>query len=36
VAPDDFASPLQLFAQRLEFDDPLGGCRREFVSTRKV
>jgi tRNA pseudouridine32 synthase/23S rRNA pseudouridine746 synthase len=36
VAPDDFASPLQLLAQRLEFDDPLGGCRREFVSTRKV
>ena len=34
VAPDDFSAPLQLVAQRLEFDDPITGCRRCFVSSR--
>ena len=32
VAADDFSSPLQLLAQRLEFDDPVSGRRRVFVS----
>lgn len=34
VAPGDFSHPLQLLAQRLAFDDPLTGERREFVSYR--
>ncbi|MGV1005671.1 MAG: pseudouridine synthase [Candidatus Nanopelagicales bacterium] len=34
VAPDDFTRPLRLVAQRLEFDDPLTGARRTFVSSR--
>ena len=34
VAPDDFSTPLQLVAQRLEFDDPITGRRRSFVSSR--
>jgi tRNA pseudouridine32 synthase / 23S rRNA pseudouridine746 synthase len=34
VAPDDFSTPLRLLAQRIEFDDPLSGARREFVSRR--
>jgi tRNA pseudouridine32 synthase / 23S rRNA pseudouridine746 synthase len=36
VAQDvsDFSAPLQLLAQRIEFDDPLTGVRREFVSRR--
>ncbi|OLP01598.1 pseudouridine synthase [Mycolicibacterium porcinum] len=34
VAPDDFGSPLQLLAQRLEFTDPITGEHREFVSSR--
>jgi tRNA pseudouridine32 synthase / 23S rRNA pseudouridine746 synthase len=34
VAPDDFSTPLRLLAQRLEFDDPLTGERRAFVSGR--
>jgi tRNA pseudouridine32 synthase/23S rRNA pseudouridine746 synthase len=36
VAPDDFSRPLQLLAHRLEFEDPVSGRRREFVSTRTV
>jgi tRNA pseudouridine32 synthase/23S rRNA pseudouridine746 synthase len=36
VAPDDFTRPLQLLAQRMAFDDPLGGAHREFVSTRTL
>ncbi len=36
VPPDDFSSPLQLLAQRIEFDDPLTGSRREFVSRRAL
>lgn len=34
VAPGDFSAPLQLLAQRLAFDDPLSGVRRDFVSGR--
>src|SRR5262245_10237225 len=34
VAPDDFSTPLRLLAQRIEFDDPRSGVRREFVSHR--
>ncbi|WP_082973716.1 pseudouridine synthase [Mycobacterium sp. E2327] len=34
VAPDDFSAPLRLLAQRIEFDDPRSGVRREFVSRR--
>ena len=34
VAPEDFSAPLQLVAARLEFDDPLTGERRRFVSSR--
>jgi tRNA pseudouridine32 synthase/23S rRNA pseudouridine746 synthase len=36
VAADDFSSPLQLLAQRLEFDDPLSGVAREFLSGRSL
>ncbi len=36
VAPDDFSTPLQLLAQRIEFDDPLTGARRRFVSARRL
>jgi tRNA pseudouridine32 synthase/23S rRNA pseudouridine746 synthase len=34
VAPDDFSTPLQLLAYRLEFEDPLTGRQRSFVSRR--
>ncbi|MCP9273564.1 pseudouridine synthase [Mycolicibacterium arenosum] len=34
VAPDDFSTPLQLLAQRLEFDDPVSGVKRVFESGR--
>jgi tRNA pseudouridine32 synthase / 23S rRNA pseudouridine746 synthase len=34
VAADDFSTPLRLLAQRLEFDDPVTGERRAFVSGR--
>lgn len=34
VDPADFTRPLRLVAQRLEFDDPLTGERRCFVSSR--
>lgn len=33
-APEDFTRPLRLIAHRLEFDDPLTGERRCFVSSR--
>ena len=33
VAADDFSSPLQLVAHRLEFDDPLTGVHRAFTSS---
>jgi tRNA pseudouridine32 synthase/23S rRNA pseudouridine746 synthase len=36
VADDDFSMPLQLLAHSLEFDDPLNGRRREFVSRRTL
>jgi tRNA pseudouridine32 synthase/23S rRNA pseudouridine746 synthase len=36
VAADDFSTPLQLLAQRMEFDDPLSGDRRRFVSSRRL
>jgi tRNA pseudouridine32 synthase / 23S rRNA pseudouridine746 synthase len=36
VAADDFCTPLQLLAQRMEFDDPLSATRREFVSSRRL
>jgi tRNA pseudouridine32 synthase / 23S rRNA pseudouridine746 synthase len=32
VAADDFSAPLQLLAYRLEFDDPVTGAPRRFVS----
>ncbi|BBZ37764.1 hypothetical protein MCNS_08270 [Mycobacterium conspicuum] len=34
VPADDFSTPLRLLAQRIEFDDPRTGRRREFVSRR--
>jgi tRNA pseudouridine32 synthase / 23S rRNA pseudouridine746 synthase len=36
VAADDFSTPLQLLAQRIEFDDPLTGKRREVASLRTL
>jgi tRNA pseudouridine32 synthase / 23S rRNA pseudouridine746 synthase len=36
VASDDFSAPLRLLAHRLEFDDPLTGARRRFVSARRL
>lgn len=36
VAADDFATPLQLLAQRIAFDDPRSGIHREFVSRRRL
>jgi tRNA pseudouridine32 synthase / 23S rRNA pseudouridine746 synthase len=36
VSDDDFSTPLQLLAQRIEFDDPLTGARRRFVSARRL
>jgi tRNA pseudouridine32 synthase/23S rRNA pseudouridine746 synthase len=36
VAAGDFSTPLQLLAQRIEFDDPLTGTRRRFVSSRRL
>jgi len=35
VADHDFSTPLQLLAHRIEFDDPVTGSRREFVSRRE-
>lgn len=34
VAADDFSAPLELLAQRMEFEDPLTGSHRRFVSPR--
>ncbi len=34
VAPEDFSAPLRLVAQALEFDDPITGRPRRFVSAR--
>ena len=36
VPANDFSAPLQLLAQRIEFDDPMTGSRREFVSRREL
>jgi tRNA pseudouridine32 synthase / 23S rRNA pseudouridine746 synthase len=36
VAAGDFSTPLQLLAQRIEFDDPRSGAHREFVSRRQL
>lgn len=36
VAADDFSTPLQLLAQCIEFDDPVSGARRRFVSSRRL
>jgi tRNA pseudouridine32 synthase / 23S rRNA pseudouridine746 synthase len=36
VPVGDFSAPLQLLAQRIEFDDPLTGSCREFVSRREL
>jgi tRNA pseudouridine32 synthase/23S rRNA pseudouridine746 synthase len=36
VPADDFSSPLQLVAQRIEFEDPVSGVRREFVSQQQL
>jgi tRNA pseudouridine32 synthase/23S rRNA pseudouridine746 synthase len=36
VSPDDFSTPLQLLAHRLEFDDPLTGEARRFTSERTL
>jgi tRNA pseudouridine32 synthase/23S rRNA pseudouridine746 synthase len=36
VAPDDFSRPLQLLAHSIEFDDPIRGCHRRFVSGRRL
>jgi tRNA pseudouridine32 synthase/23S rRNA pseudouridine746 synthase len=36
VPIDDFSTPLQLLAQRIEFEDPVSGTRHEFVSRRQL
>jgi tRNA pseudouridine32 synthase / 23S rRNA pseudouridine746 synthase len=36
VAAADFSTPLQLLAERIEFDDPLTGTHRRFVSSRRL
>lgn len=36
VAPDDFSEPLQLLAHSLEFEDPISGHGRRFVSRRAL
>ncbi|WP_396926479.1 pseudouridine synthase [Mycolicibacterium sp.] len=36
VAADDFSAPLRLVSQRLEFDDPLSGEPRSFVSAARA
>ena len=36
VAGDDFSAPLRLLAHSLEFEDPIDGHTRRFVSRRAV
>jgi tRNA pseudouridine32 synthase/23S rRNA pseudouridine746 synthase len=36
VPDDDFSQPLQLLAQRIEFQDPVSGALRRFVSSRRL
>ena len=36
VARDDFSRPLRLLAHSVEFDDPISGCLRRFISRRSI
>jgi tRNA pseudouridine32 synthase/23S rRNA pseudouridine746 synthase len=36
VQADDFSVPLQLLAHSIEFNDPVSGARRRFVSWRTL
>jgi tRNA pseudouridine32 synthase / 23S rRNA pseudouridine746 synthase len=36
VPDEDFSQPLQLLAQRIEFQDPVSGALRRFVSSRRL
>lgn len=36
VPANDFSTPLRLLAQRIEFDDPVTGSRRDFASRRTL
>lgn len=36
VPADEFSTPLQLLARSIEFDDPVSGARRQFVSSRQL
>jgi tRNA pseudouridine32 synthase / 23S rRNA pseudouridine746 synthase len=36
VPDDDFSQPLQLLALRIEFQDPVSGALRRFVSSRRL
>ena len=36
VRPDDFSEPLRLLAHSIEFEDPISGCLRRFVSERSI
>jgi tRNA pseudouridine32 synthase/23S rRNA pseudouridine746 synthase len=36
VADDDFSQPLQLLAHSIEFEDPVSGVKRRFVSSRRL
>jgi tRNA pseudouridine32 synthase/23S rRNA pseudouridine746 synthase len=36
VAPDDFSTRLQLLAYSIEFEDPISGRLRRFVSERSI
>ncbi len=36
VARDDFSQPLRLLAHSIEFDDPISGRLRRFVSRRRI
>jgi len=36
VPDDDFSQPLRLLAQRIEFQDPVSGALRRFVSSRRL
>ena len=36
VPDDDFSQPLQLLAQRIEFQDPVSGALRRFVSSGRL
>ena len=36
VSAVDFSTPLELLAQRMEFEDPLTGSQRRFVSSRRL